>query len=63
MNRIERPDLKALVTATRRIFLTDGQIFCSTEKAFEIWDSEPLRFIHRIPRKRVLMEIGNYPEI
>ncbi len=63
MKRIERPDIKALVTARRRIVLTDNQMFCSTGSSFEIWDKEPLRRVHSIQRKSVFLEIGNYPEI
>lgn len=63
MNRIERPDLKALIMKSKRIVLKDDQMFCSTKGAFEIWDKEPLRMVYRIQRRYVLWEIGHCPEI
>lgn len=63
MNRIERPDIKALITETKRIELSDNQMFCSTKSTFELWNKEPLAKIYRISRKNVLWEIGNFPEI
>lgn len=51
--RNKRPEIKALTTARLRIELDKGQVFYSTQKAFEIWQEKPLRHIKRIPKKRV----------
>jgi hypothetical protein len=39
MPRIERPDLKAIITATMRIELSNGQMFCSVK--FKSTEIEP----------------------
>ena len=53
-NRIERRDLAGIATAARDISLSDGQFFCETPKAYEIWQDEPLLMIKRIPSSKVL---------
>jgi len=47
------PDAKELMTARLTIGLHPGQSFYETPKAYEIWDEDPLRFVNRIPKKRV----------
>jgi hypothetical protein len=61
MNRIERPDIKAIATGRNRIVLSEGQMFCSTEKSFEIWDKDPLRLIYRVSRSKVFWVFGETP--
>ena len=49
----------AIVTKTRRIELEPGQAFClsTRSKAWEIWQEEPLRRVHRIPIEQILWVI------
>lgn len=52
-NRTHRPDVEAITTAKLTIELAEGQTFYETNTAYEIWDENPLRRVHRIPKKRV----------
>lgn len=46
-------NVKAISTMTRRIELVEGQYFCRTPKAYEIWQENPLMRLKRISRNRV----------
>ena len=51
--RKERPDIAAVSTAKFIIELDTNQFWCSTPKAYEIWQREPLRRVKRIPEKQI----------
>lgn len=56
--RQERKEVKEIILDTGvRMALHDNQMFCTTEKSWEIWDIEPLRFVKRWGEKRVLVVI------
>ena len=58
VTRIPHPEVKEISTANSWYGLGPGQMFYSTPKAWEIWQETPtLRFIKRIPRKRVFWVI------
>lgn len=52
--RIARLDIEYLLTARFNIELAPGQEFYETRAAYEIWQSQPLALIKRIPKARVL---------
>lgn len=52
---IERRDILRLVTKRYLIVLEEGQYFCETDKAYEIWQ-EGCR-VQRIPKTFVVSEI------
>jgi len=52
--RVARPDIKKLLKARFDIELAPGQQFYETRAAYEIWQIQPLAFIKRIPKARVL---------
>ncbi len=52
--RIARLDIEYLLTARFNIALAPGQEFYETRAAYEIWQIQPLAFIKRIPKTRVL---------
>jgi hypothetical protein len=54
MFRHSRQDIRALRTANLIVELGEGQMFCETPKAWEVWDKDPLRMVKRIPGKSVL---------
>ena len=48
------PTIKAIRTANLLIELSDNQYFCTTPRAFEIWEKGSLpRMVKRIPTYRV----------
>ena len=51
--REERREIISISTATKIIELSEGQYFCTTPKAYELWQEEPLRFLKRWDRRRV----------
>jgi len=55
--RILRPNLRAIQTATRLIVAGEGQAWYETPKAFELWETDPLRRIKRWPRVVVFWEL------
>lgn len=48
-------DIKSVASLSgRRIYeLADGQKFAKTDKAYEIWNIEPLFLVKRLNRKRI----------
>ena len=52
--RTKMLNIKMLRTATREIVLFQGQYFCETAAAYEIWQEQLLLRIARIPKKQVL---------
>lgn len=54
MQRTEIPDAIAIRTARQRIVAGDGQMFCQTGRAVELWEREPLRLLKRWDAKSVL---------
>ena len=64
MPRVERticPDVWAITTriaprstsAMQTVVRSEGQMFCQTEKCWELWCKEPLRFLKRWRRVNV----------
>lgn len=53
--REEMPDVFSFYYQTPRVYYTvclgHNQIFMKTEKCYELWDKEPLRFLKRWRRK------------
>lgn len=57
--REERKDVWLLRCARIDISLEAGQFFCTTPKAWEIWQEEPLMRVKRIPRKQVIVVVNS----
>lgn len=57
ITRTRQPEIEALETATQRIELLANQSFYRTPKVYEVWQDEPIIFLKRIPRSRVLWVI------
>ena len=68
-HRLERPNIAALITATMEIRLDDNQMFCETDKAYELWQTRETvdvlcythqvldRMIKRWPKRMILWVI------
>ena len=58
--REDRREIKTLITAREDVNLSENQYFCSTPKAYEIWDeTEFPKRIYRISKTRVFWVIEN----
>lgn len=53
VTRTELPTATAISTLTRVVERSEGQVFMSTPKAYELWDKQPLRMVKRWARKSV----------
>lgn len=51
--REEKREVESISMATKTIGLYEGQFFCRTAKAWEIWQENPLRRVYRISTDRV----------
>lgn len=49
-HRVERRNIKRLVTARYVIVLTKNQYFCETKAAYEIWEEGEGALLHRVKR-------------
>ena len=52
--RMSMPNVRELVTARHHIVLKEGQFFCRTQRAWEIWQTTPMSRLVRIEQKRIL---------
>ena len=60
--RAERKDIEAISTARYVRTLHNGQFFCETLKAWEIWQEQPLTRLKRFSKQAVLWVIPRKAE-
>jgi len=55
IERILKPNIEMICTATKNVTLAEGQAFYDTGKSIEIWQEKPLpRMIKSFPHHRIL---------